>query len=134
MEDVGGAVCDGGVVGYVEGVFVDADGGIDLEDGGFDFGELGGGAGNKNEGGDGGVGVLEGYGAADATAGAGNEDDLSVLLERRGLGCGNGGVDVVVEMVSAGEEGTGVGWVLAHCEWDRKESSVGLCLQDIRHP
>ena len=50
------------------------------------------------------MGVLEGYGAADATAGAGDEDDLSGLFERGGLARGDGGVDIVVEVVAAGDE------------------------------
>lgn len=60
------------------------------------------------------MGVLEGYGAAYATAGAGDQDDFPGLFEGWGLDCGNGGVDIVTEVVTAGEEGAGVGRVLTH--------------------
>lgn len=60
------------------------------------------------------MGVLEGYGAAYATARAGDQDDFPGLFEGWRLAWGDGGVNIVMEVVTAGEEGAGVGWVLTH--------------------
>lgn len=123
---------DGGLVCDVEDVFADFDKGVKGMDALLYFGHFGRSACAEDDVGDAAFCVPQCDRAADATAGAGDQHDLSGLGEV-GLGRVDGGVDIIVEGLSEVVSGMcralhGSGWCgSGWCDW--KDSGIEVKIE-----